>query len=316
MTIKGIDVSGYQSATYSTADLDFVIVKVTEGLSYINPRWVAQRDRAKRAGLVWGAYHYPHMANDPIQEADYFLKQVAWAPGDIIVFDWEGYDSANTGVSKSRQLTYRDAWLTHVKAKMPGHRVGMYCNLDYWTNIDTTSNCGDFLWIATAGLPAGSPGVTHQWTFHQYSTAGDIDHDVANFASRAALAAWAAGAAPTEEDDVPLTKDDLKTLATTDGVFTSPDGAKDATGNEFWTMASYLRYGYLQGRDANASVRTLAAKLDTQSQTIDKLVGAVATLSASVGDLDPQTVVAELKAAIKSIDIRLDIPETPDPATS
>jgi GH25 family lysozyme M1 (1,4-beta-N-acetylmuramidase) len=64
-----------------TTGLDFVFTKVTEGLSYVNPRWAAQRDHAKSQGLVWGAYHYPHMANDPRAEADYFLSQVKWAAG-------------------------------------------------------------------------------------------------------------------------------------------------------------------------------------------------------------------------------------------
>ncbi|MFF5404634.1 GH25 family lysozyme [Streptomyces misionensis] len=196
MTIKGIDVSAYQSATYDTTGLDFVFTKITEGLSYINPRWTQQRDRAKKAGLVWGAYHYPHMANNPHAEADYFLSQVKWAPGDIIVLDWEGYDTANRSVPHARMVAYRDAWLKYVKGKMPQHKVGMYCNTDYWRNVDTTSTCGDFLWIATAGLPAGQPGINHAWTFHQYSTANNIDHDVANFPNRAALAAWANPAAP------------------------------------------------------------------------------------------------------------------------
>ena len=194
--INGIDVSSYQSETYSTAGLDFVFTKVTEGLGYVNPHWAAQRDHAKSQGLVWGAYHYPHMANDPVAEATYFLKQVAWKPGDIIVLDWEGYDPANQGVPKSRQLAYRDAWLKYVKSVMPDHKVGMYCNTDYWLHVDQTGTCGDFLWIATGGAAAGQPGIKHAWTFHQYSTAGGIDHDVANFPNRAALAAWANPTAP------------------------------------------------------------------------------------------------------------------------
>lgn len=209
--IHGIDVSAYQPAAYSTAGLDFVFTKITEGLTYTNPLWVQQRERARKAGLVWGAYHYPHMGNDPRAEADRFLGKVAWRPGDLIVLDWEGYDSANKDVSHARQLAYRDAWLKYVKAKMPGHRVGMYANTDYWKYVDQTSNCGDFLWIATAGRPAGSPGIEHPWLFHQYSTAGGIDHDVANFPSRAALAAWAAGTTPEQEDD--MTPEQARQLA-------------------------------------------------------------------------------------------------------
>ena len=237
--IHGIDVAAYQSEAYSTAGLDFVFTKVTEGLSYVNPRWVAQRDRAKAAGLVWGAYHYPHMANDPKAEATYFLKQVNWKPGDIIVLDWEGYDAANKAVPKAQQVAYRDAWLKYVKSVMPDHRVGMYCNTDYWLNVDTSGNCGDFLWIATGGLPAGQPGIKTKWTFHQYSTAGGIDHDVAAFPDRAALAAWASN---TEEDPMAgFTKQDIYDAVWKTDQVAAPADAPDLKTNPTWQPQSYLK---------------------------------------------------------------------------
>ncbi|ANZ14440.1 hydrolase [Streptomyces noursei ATCC 11455] len=157
MGIWGQDWSSYQSATPDTSGLSFAFTKVTEGLSYVNPRWVSQRDHAKASGLVWGAYHYPHVGNSVQAEADYFLGQVAWKPGDMVVLDWEGYDAANQGVSRGTQAAYKKAWLRYVKGKLPHNPVGMYANLDYWRNIDTTSYAGDFLWIATAGLPVASP---------------------------------------------------------------------------------------------------------------------------------------------------------------
>ncbi|MFI0914299.1 glycoside hydrolase family 25 protein [Streptomyces abikoensis] len=212
MGIYGQDWASYQSSSPDTSGLAFAFVKVTEGLSYINPKWVAQRDHAKANGLVWGAYHYPHMANDPRAEADYFLRQVAWQPGDIIVLDWEGYDDANVNVPKSRQLAYRDAWLAYVKDQMPGHPVGMYCNLDYWLNVDRTSNYGDFLWIATAGRPAGQPGIKSPWLFHQYSDNG-VDRDYCHLASRDELRTWALSFQPhppTQPKPAPrFTEDDM-----------------------------------------------------------------------------------------------------------
>ncbi|MFF4403848.1 glycoside hydrolase family 25 protein [Streptomyces sp. NPDC001404] len=190
MGIYGQDWASYQPSQPDTTGLSFAIVKISEGMSYINPKWVTQRDHAKSQGLVWGGYHYPHMANSPVDEADFFLAQVAWQPGDIVVLDWEGYDDANSGVSKARQVAYRDAWLSYVKSRMADHAVGMYCNLDYWLHVDTTSNCGDFLWIATAGRPAGSPGIQAPWLFHQYSDNG-VDHDYCHLDSVDALRSWA-----------------------------------------------------------------------------------------------------------------------------
>lgn len=295
MTIKGVDVSAYQSATFDTTGLDFAFTKITEGLSYINPRWAGQRDHAKSKGLVWGAYHYPHMSNDPRAEADYFLKQVAWQPGDLIVLDWEGYDSANKGITKSRQLTYRDAWLKYVKRKMPGHRVGMYCNVDYWKNVDKTSNCGDFLWIATGGLPAGAPGITHPWTFHQYSTANNIDHDVANFTSRAALAAWAG----TVQEDDPMagfTKQDIH-----DAVWRIDDIAAGSTeknpGNKAWEPQTYLKGTF----ENTVKLLTVEAAQTAAITALAKLVGS---------GVDTAQVVAAVQTAIADAVVKVSVDVT------
>ncbi|MFJ8153981.1 glycoside hydrolase family 25 protein [Streptomyces sp. NPDC094468] len=299
--IKGIDVSAYQSATYDTAGLDFVFTKITEGLTYVNPRWVQQRNRAKAAGLVWGAYHYPHMANDPKVEADFFLEQVAWQPGDVIVLDWEGYDDANRNVSKARQLVYRDAWLKYVKGKMAGHRVGMYCNTDYWTKVDTTSTCGDFLWIATGGRPAGSPGITHPWTFHQYSTANNIDHDVANFPSRTALAAWAGSAQQQPpEDPVAFTDADadlfVDRLLAADK-FDAPRDAADYSDDpknpgHYWS-------GRTVYRDLVSRVRRIDATTAANTAQVAALTAAVAAL-AQGGGLTAAEVQAAAEAGAKA----------------
>ncbi|MFF4403573.1 glycoside hydrolase family 25 protein [Streptomyces sp. NPDC001404] len=207
MGIYGQDWSSYQSATPDTSGLAFAFVKVTEGTGYVNPLWVRQRDHAKAAGLLWGAYHYPHMGNDPHTEADYFLAQVNWQPGDIVVLDWEGYDDANSSVSHSTQLAYKEAWLRYAKNKLPHNRVGMYANDDYWRNIDTTGYYADFLWIATAGRAAGDPGIQADWLFHQYSDSG-VDHDYCHLSSLADLKAWAL----IQEADMPLTHSDAQTV--------------------------------------------------------------------------------------------------------
>lgn len=182
MTVKGIDVASYQSATYSTAGLGFVFVKATESTTYTNPKHADQVAHARAAGLVVGHYLFQRPANVTLQ-ANYFAAHAGVKPGDLIAVDWE-----DTGVSCAN----KDAMVKTLQKLFPKNRVVLYCNLDFWLHRDTTSFCGDGLWIADPGAKAGSPRVEHPWTFHQYGISGS-DVDVANFATAANLKAWATG---------------------------------------------------------------------------------------------------------------------------
>ena len=190
--LKGIDVSSYQSSSYSTAGLSFVGIKVTQGLSYVNPKWVSQRATARAAGLVTIFYHYPTITNSPAAEADYFLSQINLAAGDVLCLDWEWYGQTATN---QQARDYKDAWIARVKAKAPGHKVIVYADRNSWLNVDTDSNAGDGLWIADY-VTAGQPRIKAKWVIHQYSDTPQ-DMDVADFATMADLKAWANASAPS-----------------------------------------------------------------------------------------------------------------------
>lgn len=199
----GQDWASYQSKTPAAAGLDFAFVKATEGSTYTNPNRAAQVAHAHANGLVVGQYHYPHMGANAVREADYFLKVADPQAGELIALDWEGYDKANANVPMATQIAYRRAWLAHVQAAMGGHQVGTYCNTDYHAR-DPHGFYGDFLWIATAGRPAGLPGIDG-WLFHQYSAA-TVDRDYCPL-SPDALATWA------NSKEIDMTPDQAKQLA-------------------------------------------------------------------------------------------------------
>jgi hypothetical protein len=190
MTILGTDVSAYQSAAYPTAGTSFVFIKATEGTSYVNPRQAAQTAHGRAAGLVVGFYHFLH-PGDPVGQASYFVSKCASQPGDILACDWE---PTSAGLASNAD---KDAFIKEVKRLRPGHRVILYCDVARWTGVDKTSYCGDGLWIADPNHPAGSPGIKAAWLFQQYSSANGIDHNIGNFASEAALVAWAKNTTPS-----------------------------------------------------------------------------------------------------------------------
>lgn len=255
MTVKGIDVSGYQAAAYPTAGLDFVFVKATEGTTYANPPRTAQVAHARAADLVVGHYHFQR-PGDPAAQAAYFAARTAVQPGDLIAADWE--DSGVTGAAK-------DTLIKSLQAKYPKNRVGLYCDRDFWLNRDTTTFCGDFLWIADPSAPAGQPRVEHPWTFHQYGIKG-TDLDVANFATSAALKAWATGkgvvAAPPKTPTKTTTTKEKITVAT-QIVDIPPTGdigtvnPKTPSGRQEYGAGYYLAHLLDEQRKTNALLQQL-----------------------------------------------------------
>ncbi|MGM9470207.1 glycoside hydrolase family 25 protein [Streptomyces murinus] len=180
MTVKGIDVSSHQPSDFSTSGLDFVIVKATEGAGYINPKMLAQATRAREAQLIVGFYHFIRPGNI-VAQAQFFTGHACSMEGDLLFADWE--DPGVSGADKDRFLSE----LKKLRGK--SHRVGLYCNRDYWLNRDKTDNAGDALWIADY-VTSGAPRITASWLFHQYAE-HPIDSNIARFSDRAALRAWA-----------------------------------------------------------------------------------------------------------------------------
>ena len=180
MTVNGIDVSGFQSATFNTSGLEFVFVKATEGTTFVNSKMIAQAAHARAAGVVVGFYHFMR-PGDMKAQARHFVEKCASAEGDPLFADWEV-----NGISGAQ----KDAFLAEVRRlRGASHQVGLYCNRDFWLHRDTTGNAGDALWIANF-TTAGKPGIDFAWKFHQHSE-HPIDQSIGRFKDLAELRDWA-----------------------------------------------------------------------------------------------------------------------------
>lgn len=190
MSVKGQDWASYQGLHPAAAGLDFVFIKTTEGLTYVNPDWTSQVVSAKASGAVLGFYHYPHMKNSATAEAAYFKSVAKPVPGQLLALDWEGYDSNNAGVGQKAMTAYKTEFVNALKALCPNNPVGVYCNITYFNFSD--GFFGDFLWIADPNHPAGKPAIPGNWKFHQYSVDQGVDNNVGNFTDKSDLVSWAA----------------------------------------------------------------------------------------------------------------------------
>jgi hypothetical protein len=71
--------------------------------------------------------------------------------------------------------------------------------------------------------------------------------------------------------DVALTTDDIKKIFGTDGVVKSPDSDLPAETNKFWSLESYLYYGYRTARDARTDVAAVKGAVADLSKKVDGL---------------------------------------------
>lgn len=258
--IKGVDVSSFQPEHFDTSGSSFAFIKATQSTNYINPLQNAQTAWSRSKGLVTGFYHFLEKGNIQAQ-AEYFVTKCASVEGDLLACDWETDPSSKTYASAAE----KEQFIKAVKKLRPTHKVGLYCNKSFWTSIDKDSYCGDFLWIAAPGT-AGSPGIQHAWTFHQYSISGSMDRNIASFSTKAELANWAGSGT---DDDVALTSDDINKIADavfsklvkTDGVFNAPSNSPDYKTNKFWAFQTHVEHQTVAALESAANTESILSAL-------------------------------------------------------
>ena len=115
MALNGIDISSYQSGiNLAIVPCDFVIIKATEGASYVNPDFVRAYQQAKTLGKCLGLYHYAQGGNVEA-EANHFLNTIGNRVGEAaLCLDWERNDNPRFG---ENDVAWVKAWCDYVRAK-------------------------------------------------------------------------------------------------------------------------------------------------------------------------------------------------------
>ncbi len=99
MSLNGIDISKWQGdINLSKVPSDFVIVKATQGTSYVNP-YLNKLDEAISLGKLVGVYHYCSTGGAK-NEVTHFVNTIKKYIGKVLlVLDWEGEGNPNFGNS-------------------------------------------------------------------------------------------------------------------------------------------------------------------------------------------------------------------------
>ena len=88
--MNGIDIAGHQKGiNLAVVPCDFVIIKATQGKSFVNPEFTTQITQALAQGKYVGAYHYANGAGVET-EVNHFIEVVKpYLNRIILAIDWE-----------------------------------------------------------------------------------------------------------------------------------------------------------------------------------------------------------------------------------
>lgn len=175
MALNGIDIASYQAGLdLAAVPCDFVIVKATQGTSYVNPYCSGWVESALALGKCVGIYHYIAGGN-PISEAEYFYRNCSTWNGLVVwCLDWEsGGNSAWGCTDYLERCAQRLAELT-------GRPPIIYASASaYPWDVARANNCGAWVAQYANDKPTGyqsSPwneGV-YSCAIRQYTSAGTL----------------------------------------------------------------------------------------------------------------------------------------------
>lgn len=125
MTRTGADISHHQAnfnpATYKAAGEDFIIVKATEGITFIDPDYKARWAASRAADLPRACYHFARPSRSSADaQADYFIKAVqaaGWGADDAWALD---YECDQTTLRGTALRAWADRWCGLVTAELGG----------------------------------------------------------------------------------------------------------------------------------------------------------------------------------------------------
>ncbi|MBD5431874.1 SLAP domain-containing protein [Lactobacillus agrestimuris] len=180
----GVDVANYQSSSlksHANAGAAFAIVKVSEGVSYRNPKAAAQISSAKANGMLPMAYHFALFGAKSASakaEANYAIasaKAFGLPKGSYIACDWETGDGNNVNGGKNASANAIIAFMKKVKSA--GYKPLLYSGASLLNNNINTAKVNsafpNSLWVAS------------------YATMGRIDNpDFNYFPSMDGVAIW------------------------------------------------------------------------------------------------------------------------------
>lgn len=169
MSLRGIDISNHQRGIdLSKVNCDFVIMKATEGKSFVDKSCDTFFQQALKLGKKLGVYHFANNSdNTAQQEADWFINNTKGYIGKAIpILDWE--DNVTSNVDWALE------WLQRVE-KAYGCKPMIYMS-------ESVVNRHDW-----SKVVAGNYGL---WVAKYRDNNPDYNYDMSNAGSKPSVKYW------------------------------------------------------------------------------------------------------------------------------
>ncbi|ROQ37260.1 GH25 family lysozyme M1 (1,4-beta-N-acetylmuramidase) [Frondihabitans sp. PhB188] len=218
-TVPGLDVSAYQHGVdfeeaYAKG-ARFAYIKATEGVHYTSARFATQYTKAKKAGVIRGAFHFakPNVST-AVAQAEYFVAALDGLGGGrvdgdttlppLLDLEYNPYAAADGTDScwglSPKQMVLWVRQFTDTVTGLTGRVPLLYTTTDWWKRCTADSAVfdGTQLFLAryvsdVAGGAGDLPASWPSWTIWQYTSTG----------SRYA------GITTGKKDDTPASDEDL-----------------------------------------------------------------------------------------------------------
>jgi GH25 family lysozyme M1 (1,4-beta-N-acetylmuramidase) len=177
---KGIDVSKWQGEVdwiaLKNSGVKFAIIKATEGTRTVDIKLNQNYQGAKDNSIPLGFYHFAHVSNDPVKEAEHYLKSVEGLEVELWhVLDMEHGSLDGVSYTKSQVSDWSRKWLNKVQ-EVTGKKPMIYTGASFARTYFESDLSNYPLWVAHYGTdtPMSNP-VWDRWTIFQYSETGRLD---------------------------------------------------------------------------------------------------------------------------------------------
>ena len=176
---RGVDISHYQGDVdmdkLADQGIDFLYIKATEGVDYIDEYYETNAKNAKKAGLLSGAYHFFIFDSDGISQAEHFIDVIGRQNGRLVpTVDIEYYGDKRKNkpdVDKVRQSLQE---CLDVLENEYGQKPVIYTTMPFYYRYIKGKFNEYPLWIRNVYFPAGI-SVGGKWTFWQYDDISKLD---------------------------------------------------------------------------------------------------------------------------------------------